>query len=374
MITRQVMGSLLAGFILTVFLAGCGGPAPLSPERKTQITEAILNTYTSRAAALSLQKQGHFYLRLYRLRSDSAFLPPIQAYADSLKETFIRHAEQLNDPAYRESKTRELTQLPEDAAAKKIKRARVLEKWRSMIFANRLLFLAFQIKSLGLHETPSAGKAYEKVTAYLGSLPYREFLLDPQVIRYSASRTTNLVYYLKFLGIADLEAGYTSAFQKVFFITGDAFLDPLTYTNKLYGMTHFIIADSNFYQNFVSAEKHAWILTYFSNHWSEILEHGNPDIIAEVAVCFKLSGKHSHPVVLQAQRFLARRFDARQGLIPSLKEDKTLEDLEHRNIMAVMALTDFPRLFPGPDLGQNPPALETKTADAGAPAVLNFTA
>lgn len=331
-------------FLFILMATGC---RPSPPPDSAAMAQTILQTFEREIQQLSPAKQGHFCQRLYRITGDPRYLPALKAYGRHLTETFHAHLANLDSAEYRKKETEKLLQTDPETPAKVRWRIRSQKKFGELVFANRLLFQAFQIKSMGLDQGALA-KDFSKAIAYFRSLPLKDYLLDPQVIRYDGSHTTNAIFYLKYLGLGDYEEAYAQQFRKVFFVTSDQMLDGVTYRNKIYGLTHFIIAASNFYQNRVDSKKYNWILDYFSKNFGEIANRTTPDIVAELAVCFQLAGKSSHPLVRSVRRSLASSFDPQRGLIPFAGPAKSMEALEHRNILAAMALMDFKQLYPGP--------------------------
>lgn len=71
---------------------------------------------------------------------------------------------------------------------------------------------------------------------------------------------------------------------------------PFRWKDYLYGLTHFVLNESNFYQEPVDLrtrceawqEEIAWMLDYFNANMPRILELADPDILGEVALCYLL--------------------------------------------------------------------------------------
>jgi hypothetical protein len=321
--------------------------------QKAQAAETIPSVFRKNWDQLSPEKRGHFLVRLYRLSGEAQHVPEIRIYADRLAARFSKHAQNLNNPEYIQKTAAHFLKLPEKPLLKHRYRARIRSQWPEMAFSHRLFFLAFQIKSFGLHQGALQAD-FDRVLQYLTALPARDYVFQDEVIRYNATRAVNLIYQLKFLGIADYEADFIEKFKTFFFSQPDPLLDRTLYLNKIYGLTHLIIADSNFYQHAVDAEKWAWVLDYFAENIETLLVRNTPDAAAEIAVCFKLAGKAGHPTVSRIQEFLLRRYDAKRGYIPSDRKEFTIDAIEHRNVLAWMALSDWKGLYAGPDLKMTP--------------------
>ncbi len=318
----------------------------LEPQDALEAARRIRIHYEKRLHKLSEEKRGHFTLRLYRSSGDPRYLPPLKIYGRYLVAKYLKHIENLETPGYAASAGRDLLKPPRYPQAKHWNRAKTLGPWTEMIFAARLAFLMTQIRSLGFEK--SIPLEFEKGRAYLSHLPWKAFILNAEVIRAYASRTSNMTYYLKDLGLLDLEALYNEKFREVFQSISQ---EPVDLSNHIYGMTHLMITDSGFYQRPVDGNRFAWILDGFTAKLPIIMDQTTPDVVAEVAVCFRLAGRHKDPVVLQIQGYLIQHFNPWANLIPSSSgKRKSLSDLEHRNILAYLALSDWRQLHRGPDL------------------------
>lgn len=316
------------------------------------MAKKIKKTYDQNLFKLEPRVQGHYAIRMWRITTDSAYLNSILFHYLVLKEQFTGWTDNLDSAQYRLSFADSLL-LEKFKTAKGKIRKKLLEKRREFVFASELLETAYQIHTVGMDKTQLLNQ-FERVRNYLQRINFKEFLLDSQVVRYYAPQAVNYIYYLKFLNIADFETEFEAEFKEVFPSQKDSGLDEIEYENKLYGLTHFIIAGSDYYQNYVSAKKYQWILDYFDRHIEQILARSKPDVIAEIGLCFKLCGQKNHRVVALTQRKIRGTFDSKQGLIPPQKGKANLDKSEHRNIIAYLLLTDFDRLYPGPYLSEIP--------------------
>lgn len=322
-------------------------------EQKSYAAHSIAATLEKNEAQLSDEKRGHFRVRLYRLSGDSKHRPQIESYAEGLVSAFKLHVKQLNSPEYIKLTAEHFLKLSEKAPLKHRYRTKARRLMPEMVFVHRLLFLAFQIKSFGLIDANHVSQAeWNQAMAYLKKQPYRDYLLNDDIIRYNTTRAVNMLFQLKFLGLENhYEEDFKEKFKKLFFDRPDASLDRILYLNKIYGLTHWLIAASHFYQQPISKEKSQWILDYFSQNLEMILIRNTPDTAAEVAICFKLAGQGEQPPVVRIQKYLLEKFDPQKGIIPSDKKKTGMNDIEHRNIVAYMALTPWQQLHPGPDVG-----------------------
>lgn len=99
-----------------------------------------------------------------------------------------------------------------------------------------------------------------------------------------AAQLANQVYWLRQLGEQDVVEPFIQAFRDTYPDQRDCELNDQQYGNKLYGMTHIIFADSEYYQHPVSQQQHQWIYDYFRANIDTILLRAKPDIVAEVGI------------------------------------------------------------------------------------------
>ena len=168
------------------------------------------------------------------------------------------------------------------------------------------------------------------------------------MIKSWAAQLINYVYWAKQLGVGDYLASYKQAFIEVYPNDKDDELNKKQFRNKLYGMTHFIFAASEYYQHEVDAKEFAWILTYFEDNIDRILKDATDDIIAEVGISFHLAGKSDNKVVPLTQTHIVEAYDPQEQFILSPMGNPDMVMGEHRNVLAMMLL-DWPKqLHQGP--------------------------
>lgn len=77
----------------------------------------------------------------------------------------------------------------------------------------------------------------------------RAFLLSPQFIHVYAVQIANYIYWLRYFGIVDWTVDLRPAFEAAYPDSQDEMLDTLAFNNKLYGLTHIVLANSNLSEN-----------------------------------------------------------------------------------------------------------------------------
>jgi hypothetical protein len=161
------------------------------------------------------------------------------------------------------------------------------------------------------------------------------------------------VYWLKSIGIADWTAGLKPAFEKAYPGDQDQNLDHDGFNNKLYGLTHIVLADSEYYQKPVSYTEHQWILEYFTNHQDRIIKESTADIQAEIGLCFLLAGLDGHPTLDTMRGVIKRAVHPEKDIVLSVTGDDNLSSGEHRNMLAYALLAWPDTLHDGPNLIEN---------------------
>lgn len=341
--------------VLLMLLAGCTALAELQEreeqarERHEQAGQAIQAVYDAALPTLSSSKQRHYAQRLYRLTGEARYLDLNREYGQRLLDWLESDLTGLADPDYAARRSRELVAAYPRRTTKQRARAAMFGEWGEMIFARKLLFRLVQAQYHGLLP---ALEERERALAYLAGVDWRRFLTDPDVLGVYAAQVANQVHYLHQLGIVDLRREVVEAFRQHYPRGTETSLSRAEYRNKLYGMTHFVIAASRYYQQEVDAEEFAWILEEFAADLEPIQERATEDILAEVAMSFLLAGQEGHPAVQRIREALVAAVDAEAGIIPSTQGSLDLDAGEHRNVLAIMVLCWPGHLHPGPDLGR----------------------
>ncbi|MDI5983423.1 DUF3541 domain-containing protein [Halomonas sp. M4R5S39] len=333
---------------LLTLLVGCAGFAPeLERERHRQAGLAIQAVYEAALPELPPGKQRHYAQRLYRLTGDDRYLELNREYGRRLMRQLDEEIAGLAEPGHAAARSREIVEGYPQRTAKRRARREMLADRGEIAFARQLLFRLVQADYHGL--LPEI-ENLERAREYLAGVDWRAFFVDPEVMRIYAAQVANQVMFLQQLGIVDLRREVVDAFRRQYPAGSAEQLSEEEYLNRLYGMTHFVIAASRYYQQRVDAEEFAWILEAFEREIEDILARATEDIQAEVALSFLLAGREDHPVVGRVRDALAAAVDPAAGMIPSPSGGTDLARGEHRNVLAIMVLRWPGMLYPGPDL------------------------
>ncbi|WP_168012386.1 DUF3541 domain-containing protein [Halomonas salinarum] len=331
--------------LLYVLVTGCA----FSPLSQQDMVAEIRTHYETAFDTLPVTKQRHYAQRLYRITGDDLYLPPLQDYGARLIGSLQEDLHGLAQPDYSARRAAGMLDRYPERTAKQRRRKQMLGEWDEMIFAKYLAFRLNQARFHGLlndHLLPGIDRAKE----YLAGQPLRDFLTSPEVIDVYAAQVANLTYDLYGLGVTDLRHETAMAFRNHYPAERDTALSQASFRNKIYGMTHFVIAASDYYQYSVDPVEFAWVLEYFDTHLERIMAETKADIYTEVGISFLLAGLTDHSAVARTRQALTRAYDPVARMIPGEHGGTDLARGEHRNVLAIMLL-DWPEmLYAGPQL------------------------
>ena len=301
------------------------------------IGDKILKNYQSKMYVLPIIKQEHFALRMYALTGNEEYLNPIINYLYVLGDRYRYLLDNLKNDAIIDNENKRLLTISELDTEKTKDRIRKSLKFHRIAYYLNLLILTNKIYHYHLEDTPLFPDTDIAIN-FLKSKEndFKNFILDEENIKIYGAQLINYVYYLYKLGIIDLRDAYTNQFKLVFPDTDDAKLTELEYSAKIYGMTHFIIGASRFYQGSLRDNSFEWITNYFKNHISEIIARTENDVIAEVGVCLMLVNNSDVHTINSIKSYLNTVYSRANRMIPDKKNSFDLIRGEHRNILTIM--------------------------------------
>ena len=327
--------SLITGFAIQKTNSG------ISP---SELDKRIRQNFESRLYELPPRIQGHYGLRLYRTSGDQRYLNAVLYDYYVLVDRINAILPNLDDRDYiaRQAKT-----LTSKISNKKRGQARrkSLRKYPEFIFYAKTLGYAARLDEFGI-AVPA------EVTNALANYDFQPAFTDEVMIKAWAAQLANYAYWLQQLNIVDYTQAYKSAFLETYPDDRDGELSHWQYKNKLYGLTHLIIAASGYYQHPVSAKEFGWVLKYFTDNQQRILDSTSADVIAEVAICFLLAGQANHTLVAKIKSRLISQFSAEHSMIPSVSGKIDLAKGEHRNVLTLMLFNWPDQLTAGPSFRQ----------------------
>ena len=325
----------------------------LDPVRVELLSRRIQARYEAMLSTFKPEVQDHYALRMYRMTGDEAYLPPIAANCLLLADRLSLDMDSLANDSYVDGRTEQILGDYDDGGRKDRVRKAMFQKYDRLPFFLNLLYTCARLSDYRLTD-PRIASLISRTIDTLRTTDFKSFLLDQGVIRIFAAQAVNYVYYLNDLGITDIRREYEEAFRGTFPDKDDEFLSGLEFKDKIYGMTHFILAASGYYQRVVDTAEYGWVLKYFDKRRDRILKETKSDIIAEVGLCYLLSGQSDNPTVAYCRETVVAGIDTIKAMILSPSGDDDLEQGEHRNILAIMLLRWPDVLHPGPYLESSP--------------------
>jgi hypothetical protein len=316
----------------------------------TRVAQSIRQRLESELFTLDPEIQGHYALRMYRITGDQRYLPSIVFNLLVTLENLRSDIAQVDDSSYVAGRCAAIRADLNPNTRKGHIRAEMFERAGAVQFYLNLLHSANALDELGVRGVEPFREPFLKALVECRPTQIESFLLDTATIRAYAPQAVNYVYYLYDLGLADIRQAYTESFRVTYPDKADHNMDPDEFSDKVYGLTHFITAASRYYQRPVDSVEFAWILNYFDKNLKRVLDDTREDVVAEVGLCFLLAGQEESPVVTTCRKRLIDRFDSGEGLIPSTTGQTDLAQSEHRNVIAYMLLKWPEQLHSGPNL------------------------
>jgi hypothetical protein len=310
-----------------------------------EVRERIKDTFEHNLYSLPPRVQGHYGIRMYRMTGDNKYANASLIDLITISDRLSFYACGSDDKDFiRTQSLNELNKLKDMPGQRAQARYKATTPYPDfMFYADILLRYASRVDEFGFE-----GPCHDKIIAALKAKDLAPALTDKKMIKAWAAQLINYAYWAEQLGVGSYVAQYKKAFIKAYPDSKDKKLSKNQYRNKIYGMTHFIFAASNYYQYPVDAKEFKWILDYFDKNIDRILKDATEDIVTEVGISFLLAGQPDHRVVGITKDFVAKAFSPKHQMIPSPAGKRILSSGEHRNVLAMMLL-DWPeKMHPGP--------------------------
>ncbi len=320
-----------------------------------QSADLIRQTYESQLYTLPAFKEGHYGLRMYRQTLDDK-------YAAAVWSDMARVASKLSSLSNDVHTMEQIVLYSEKRVAsyvgdddeRSVRRYNITKHMPEYLYLGvDLLGSMARANEYGLEHKNDA-KLREIIRRY----DFSRYVTNEDMVKAWAAQLANQVYWLRQLGEQDVVDEFVETFKKAYPDNKDKKLSSQQFGNKIYGMTHVIFGDSEYYQHQVSEQEHQWIYDYFRENIDTILLRAKEDVIAEVGLTFLLAGLEDDPVVEKTRLAIQSSIDKQRGMIPSITGDFDLEYGEHRNVLAIMLL-DWQQVNEAPTFKGNPKVFKT---------------
>ncbi|MGF1764025.1 DUF3541 domain-containing protein [Aliivibrio kagoshimensis] len=297
--------------------------------------DEIKQTYEPQLYTFSAFKRGHYGLRMYRqtqeLKYKGAVWSDLARVASRLNEITTELYEPEAIKAYSEKRIEGYENS--DAVRRQLRYEATVEQPEYLFLGIDLLGSMARADEYGLKHRED-----DKLRAIIRRYDFSKYATDPEMIEAWAAQLANQVYWLKQLGEQDVTEEFIEAFRKTYPDGKDDTLTDQQYMNKLYGLTHIIIAASGYYQHEIKQAEYQWIFDYYRNNMDSIMRRSKEDVIAEIGINFLLAGEYDDPIVTRTKQHIQASIDREHMMVPSVNGSVDLDDGEHRNVLAVMLL------------------------------------
>ncbi len=320
---------------MTVCLPSFANPVSKNTLTYEESAQQIKTTYEQVLYTLPAFKAGHYGLRMYRQTLDSKYSAAIWSDMARVASKLNQFAHQVHTPEeiilYSENR---LLSYADETDERSVRRYNITKHHPEYLYLGvDLLGSMARADEYGLKHPGD-----EKLREILRRYDFKVYVTNESMITAWAAQLANQVYWLRQLGEQDVVDEFIHHFRLAYPDAKDSALSTQQFGNKLYGMTHIIFGDSQYYQYAVSEEEHQWIYDYFRANIDTILIRAKEDILAEVGIAFLLAGLDDDPVVEKIRQAIQKSIDAEQKMIPSITGDFNIAYGEHRNVLAIMLL------------------------------------
>jgi len=299
-----------------------------------QDAQRIKATYEPVLFTLTPYTFSHYGLRMYRQHQDTKYALSLWVDMARVANTLSKLSNQVYTPEQiRQYSLQKLDHLKAQSGERSERRYQATQAHPDYTYLLNLLSAMARADEFGLKHQQDA-KLREIIRRY----DFSVYATDPEMIKAWAAQLANNVYWLRQLGEQDVVAQFTEAFRLAYPDEKDHLLSAQQFDNKIYGLSHIIFADSQYYLSPVKESNHQWIYDYYRNNIDLILKHCKEDVIAEVGINFLLAQLDNDPVVLKTQAAISMAINREHNMVPSAEGDMSLEKGEHRNVLAIMLL------------------------------------
>lgn len=302
-----------------------------------------------KVARFPSRRKLHFAERLYRITGNRKYLSWIKEFINDNYPVFLTSGEILgNIEAEREFGLKSINRLS-SLSPLKAPRWQYYQNFPELKFYQSLVYLLNKFSEYQIVEITSQAK-YKQSIAKLEQINWSNYLLNKDFIYFDPVQGINQVFWLKNLGIIDLITPFLEKCKSIYPPNVEPPKESFKFHNHFYSYTHIIIADSYYYQRFVSPSKYSWVISFLKTSIPQALKGNNCDLIAEIGCCFKLC-QLPPEISNQLKVFLVNKIKPATGLLSLPSSKPSL--VEHANVLAIILLRNWKKLYKGPKISIN---------------------
>ncbi|MDR0463092.1 MAG: DUF3541 domain-containing protein [Pseudomonadales bacterium] len=181
-----------------------------------------------------------------------------------------------------------------------------------------------------------------------------KLLIDhPEFIRCSSTQAICILYYLRYIGAWPTTYSFSNLTTQFYDLLSQHKNDDVVgIFNYLYGLTHFIICSSDFYQHAPDPTFNI----YLPKLATELTQHAKQDQFSldlkiEAALCFCLYGQTKHDLVIQSMLSNEQNFDEKLQIINNKPHQAppSYQGCEHTNVLYLMIVAKLALDVQSPD-------------------------
>lgn len=299
-------------------------------------SDRIVQTYLSSLDSLSDKHKRHFLYRASlsspeNIKVNSLFNKIGREITLNENEFFLKHFKSNYDFVVKTFQDRliDTTSIKRNDESK----YKISLKYIHIYAFSELLLTLFYMKIFDINFDIEDYIEIDSIETILDNL-----LKSTEYILHSSSSSSNIVYYTKNLGLQDIETAYIKRFKDAFNGINTSSPD---FDNYIYGLTHIIIGESNYYRKRIDAEKFKWVFEIFDNFQDDIKHNLSLDINTEVALSYLLGGIQNKYIDSIKDK-LMQNFSSSQGFIQG-NDTNSIKSNEHTNAIALV-LFNFNKL------------------------------
>jgi|GEM_PF-6560597 len=314
-------------------------------ETNKTIAAGIKKTYLERIDELPANKKSHLAGRFFSVTGESFLIKYLVDYHQQILPEVTSLIDALGDKARQEQIATELLRkFPLSNKAQKV-RLRYLKSRPEVTYLNRLATNLCYWKKFKI-----LPKEQKRAADKLGEMDLTDLFQNHDFLLNTGVSLINLADYLKFLGIRKYSEQIRQHVQNFSQKIDSIRQNKIHYQNWLYGLTHFIINDTFYYEYLLDGSDYQWILNFFENNFKSVEELANLDVTAEVGLCCILCKEPDHPLVTKCQEIVKDNFEENLGMVAIKQRDFIY--LEHVNVVSFLLLSCPQDFVKGPDLSK----------------------
>lgn len=307
-----------------------------------RLTEKLHSLIEKNFDSLSSYHQLHFAVRMYRISGRKQDARKTARVLASLQPEIQKDLAYLDNRSYQNQRGLTLAKALFTTNSPRNRQKNMF--YRKNPSFRFFLNVIYEVNLLYDFNLLSAFQLTQLKSWYLRGVGGR-WITDKKLWLVDPSRAINTIYFLANLGIADLRPQLRSLIVKYYTLIAQP--NSCQHLSYYYILTHLIINESGFYQHHPVGEMVHWVYTRLLPLIPKIIASRNLDLIAETGLALKLLKPVPKNEIIRLSAVVKEKWNQNLADLPV-----DISSCEHRLAMAIMLLSIWDKLFPGPDLSK----------------------